>query len=149
MARPEDALAETISARSAGMVELVAWTLSVDGMWAAVLLRERNTDHWLEAVYEFKDDAWTEWATGVGSEVWTVIETRDGVVVGAFRLYGPAPAGAVRALVSWRGETHELPVQNGFFAFASWDASDVELIRTPPEVTGFVDAAGDPVAVGE
>ena len=146
MSGSQEALAEKIAATSGGAVELVAWTLSEDGVWAAVLLHERGTDNWLEAVYEFKDGSWTEWATGAGSQVWTAIETRDGVVVGAFRLYGPAPPGAARALVSWRGETHELPVQNGFFAFASWDASDVELIRTPPEMTGFVDAAGHPVA---
>ena len=142
----EAALAERIAATSGGTVELVAWTLSSEDRWAAALLRVRGTDNWLEAVSEFEDGTWTEWATGSGSEAWSPIETRDGVVVGAFRLYGQAPAGAARALVSWRGETHEVPVQNGYFAFASWDASDVELIRTPPEPAGFVDAAGNQVA---
>ncbi|HEX4519191.1 MAG TPA: hypothetical protein VH063_06375 [Gaiellaceae bacterium] len=130
-------LGEVVAAQGEGRIELVVSTLSPDGRWAAGLLHVSETDHWLESVYELVDGAWREWTTSNEEQAWSPIRTKDGVSIGVFRLYGPAPPEAERALVSWRGELHEAPVQNGFFAFAAWDVSDEELIRTPPALSGF------------
>ncbi len=137
MDTPEKALDEAVASKSDGAIEVVVSTVSPDGEWIAALLHVLETDNWLEAVYERVEGSWVEWTTSTESEAWSPIETRGGVTFGAFRLYGPAPPGAERAIVFWRGEPHEAPVHNGYFAFATWDASDEELIRTPPELNRF------------
>jgi hypothetical protein len=133
----EAALADAVRAQSGGAIEVVVSTVSPDGEWVAALLHVLETDNWLEAVYRRADTEWVEWTTSEGSEAWSPIETKGGVAIGVFRLYGPAPPGAERAIVSWRGERRVAPVRNGYFAFAAWDASDEEVIRTPPEASGF------------
>jgi len=63
--------------------------------------------------------------------------TDEGVTLGALRLYGEAPHGARTALVQWRGRVETVPVENGHFAFAAWDATEDEPTGAPPEVRGF------------
>lgn len=133
----EAALIEAVAAQSDGLIEVVVSSLSPDGERAAALLHVLETDNWLEAVYERSGGEWVEWTTSYDREAWSPVETKGGVAIGVFRLYGPAPSGVERAIVSWRGERHEASVRNGYFAFAAWDATDEELIRTPPEVSGF------------
>jgi hypothetical protein len=127
------ALVEDVRGRSRGRLELLAVTTSPDGRWAATLLRVRNTGYWLESLYEWGDEGWVERNTSNGSLAYeTIGEDSNGNLIGVLRYYGEAPADSEVALVQWRGAVHEVPVQNGHFAFAAWDATEDEVSRIAP-----------------
>jgi hypothetical protein len=122
------ALAEAVRGRRRGRLELLGCTVSPDGRWAATLLRVRETGYWLQSLYEYGDEGWVEHTTSNGGLAYTAIgEDNRGASIGVLRYYGEAPADSDVALVQWRGAVHDVPVQNGHFAFAAWDATEDEV----------------------
>jgi hypothetical protein len=131
------ALKETVRNRSRGRLDLLAFAVSPDGRWAVTLLNVRDTGYWRESLYEYGDDGWIEHTTSNGGLAYTAIgEDPDGNSIGVLRYYGRAPADAEVAIIRWRGVLHEVPVQNGHFAFAAWDARDDELDRLATRGSG-------------
>lgn len=132
-------LEETVRRRSRGRLDLLAFSISPDGHWAATLLRARATGYWLESLYEYDNDRWTEVTTSNGGLAYTATgENDEGDPIGALRYYGEAPADSVTATIRWRETLHEVPVQNNHFAFAVWDATEHEIDRLA--ATGFAGA---------
>jgi hypothetical protein len=129
-------LQATVRDRSRGRMDLLAFVVSPDERWAAALLRVRETGSWLESLYERTADGWTEHTTSNGVLAYTGTgETDDGTPIGVLRYYGEAPADSEIALVRWREDVCQVPVQHGHFAFAAWDASERESHQ--PELVGF------------
>jgi hypothetical protein len=132
-----DALEAEIRRRSRGRLELLACAITPDACWAATLLRTRGTGYWLESLYEHGSEGWLEHTTSNGSTAWNITgEDAEGTGVGVLRFYGEAPPGASCALVRWRGATHEVPVQNGHFAFVCSEVTEHEDL-TEIEVAAF------------
>jgi len=122
------ALKEAVHGRSRGRLDLLAFTVSPDGHWAATLLRVRETGYWLESLYEYGATGWTEHTTSNGGVAYTGTGEDDrGAPIGVLRYYGEAPAGSQVAVIRWAGRLHEVRVQNGHFAFAAWDATEEEV----------------------
>jgi hypothetical protein len=141
MADRVDALKQEIRSRSRGRLDLVAFAVSPDGRWAATLLRVRATGYWLESLYEYGPEGWTEHTTSNGSLAYNSTgEDECGNSVGVLRFYGDARRDSRVVLIQWRDAVHEVPVQNGHFAFAEWDATEDEVDALPaagPTVVGF------------
>ena len=53
-------------------------------------------------------------------------ETDDEANLGAAVLYAPAPRGARAALIAWKDQTVQVPVQSGWAFFVAWDFAQGE-----------------------
>lgn len=120
-----DELKEVARNKSRGRLDLLAYAISPDERWAVTLLQVRDTGYLLDALYEYKAEGWYEHTTGsVGTSYSGIGENEAGDLIGVLRTYGDAPSGSRVALVTWRGTVHEVPVRDGFFVFAVWDARE-------------------------
>lgn len=130
-------LEREVRSRSRGRLDLLASAISPDKSWAVTLLQVRTTGYWLESLYRRSEDRWVEHTTSNGVIAYSGTgENEAGEFTGVLRFYGEAPVGSNVALIRWCGSTYEVPVTDGHFVFAVWEAresdSDVE-----PEVVEF------------
>jgi hypothetical protein len=99
--------------------------LSPDGRTAFVLLGT-NEEPYLypyAVICSRAEDGWSPGSgTSFGGIGWTSLGAGDDT--GVLFFGGDAPAGAVEAVVRYRGEEHRVPVTSGFFVFVAWNVVD-------------------------
>ena len=110
--------------------------LSPDGRTAFVLLGT-NDEPYLYPYVEIcarEDDGWSgRSGMSFGGTGWTLVDAADGT--GLLFFGGEAPAGAVEAVVRYRGAEHRVPVASGFFVFVEWNVREDDWDQ--PELIGF------------
>lgn len=57
--------------------------------------------------------------------------------IGVLRAYGQAPADAQTAVIRWRDGLHKVPIRNGHWAFAVWNATESDTYRDHPKAIEF------------
>jgi hypothetical protein len=111
--------------------------LSPDGRTAFVLLgtNEEPCLYPYVVICSREERGWSEGSgMSFGGIGWTTIETDgDG---GVLFFGGEAPAGAVEAVVRYRGTEHRLPVESGFFVVVQWNVAEDD--REEPRLVRFV-----------